>query len=147
MIIGHHQLDARQPKLTQAKQKRALRGLTFSVGYLATQDLAPAIPVDAHCNQHRLRGHDAALAHFLMSQASRIRYGNGSSSRREANWARLLSRRLLIEEIAEAEKLWPHSSSVLALTSRAVLIAVGIDWDGRRQILSGEIANRESQSS
>lgn len=33
------------------------------------------------------------------------------------------------------------------VTSRAVLIAVGIDWDGRRQILSVEIANRESRTS
>jgi len=31
--------------------------------------------------------------------------------------------------------------------SQAVLIAVGIDWDGRRQILSVEMANRESRSS
>ncbi|EIM30263.1 IS256 family transposase [Microvirga lotononidis] len=31
--------------------------------------------------------------------------------------------------------------------SQAVLIAVGIDWDGRRQILGVEMANRESQSS
>lgn len=30
--------------------------------------------------------------------------------------------------------------------SRAVLIAVGIDWDGRRQILAVEMANRESRS-
>ena len=28
--------------------------------------------------------------------------------------------------------------------SQAVLIAIGIDWDGRRQILAVEIANRES---
>jgi transposase-like protein len=33
------------------------------------------------------------------------------------------------------------------VTSQAVLIAVGIDWDGRRQILAVEIANRESRSS
>ncbi len=33
------------------------------------------------------------------------------------------------------------------VTSQAVLIAVGIDWDGRRQILGVEMANRESQSS
>jgi putative transposase len=33
------------------------------------------------------------------------------------------------------------------VTSQAVLIAVGIDWDGRRQILSVEMANRESRSS
>src|SRR3954464_15501960 len=33
------------------------------------------------------------------------------------------------------------------VSSQAVLIAVGIDWDGRRQILGVEMANRESQSS
>ena len=33
------------------------------------------------------------------------------------------------------------------MTSQAVLIAVGIDWDGRRQILAVEMANRESSSS
>ena len=31
--------------------------------------------------------------------------------------------------------------------SQAVLIAIGIDWDGRRQILALEMANRESRSS
>ena len=31
--------------------------------------------------------------------------------------------------------------------SRAVLIALGIDWDGRRQVLGVELANRESRSS
>ena len=31
--------------------------------------------------------------------------------------------------------------------SQAVLIAIGIDWDGRRQILGVELANRESRSS
>lgn len=34
-----------------------------------------------------------------------------------------------------------------AIRSRAVLIAIGIDWDGRRQILAVELANRESASS
>ena len=33
------------------------------------------------------------------------------------------------------------------ITSQAVLIAIGIDWDGRRQILAVELANRESRSS
>jgi putative transposase len=28
-----------------------------------------------------------------------------------------------------------------------VLIAIGIDWDGRRQVLGVELANRESRSS
>jgi len=31
--------------------------------------------------------------------------------------------------------------------SAAVLIAIGVDWDGRRQILAVELANRESRSS
>ena len=31
--------------------------------------------------------------------------------------------------------------------SQAVLIAIGIDWDGRRQILAVEMANRESRCS
>ena len=31
--------------------------------------------------------------------------------------------------------------------SQAVLIVIGIDWDGRRQILPGEMANGESRSS
>ena len=33
------------------------------------------------------------------------------------------------------------------IRSRAVMIAIGIDWDGRRQILAVELANRESASS
>ena len=33
------------------------------------------------------------------------------------------------------------------IRSQAVLIAIGIDWDGRRQILGVELANRESKSS
>jgi hypothetical protein len=32
------------------------------------------------------------------------------------------------------------------IASQAVLIAIGIDWDGRRQILAVELANRESRS-
>ena len=33
------------------------------------------------------------------------------------------------------------------IRSRAVLVAIGIDWDGRRQILAVELANRESATS
>lgn len=33
------------------------------------------------------------------------------------------------------------------IVSRAILIALGIDWEGRRQVLAVESANRESQSS
>jgi putative transposase len=33
------------------------------------------------------------------------------------------------------------------IVSQAVLTAIGIDWDGRRQVLAVELANRESRSS
>ena len=33
------------------------------------------------------------------------------------------------------------------IQSQAVLIAVGIDWEGRRQVLGVELADRESRSS
>lgn len=33
------------------------------------------------------------------------------------------------------------------VTSQAVLIAIGVDWDGRRQILAVDMANRESSTS
>ena len=33
------------------------------------------------------------------------------------------------------------------IVSQVVLIAIGIDWDGRRQVLAIELANRESRSS
>jgi putative transposase len=33
------------------------------------------------------------------------------------------------------------------IRSRAVLVAIGIDWEGRRQILAVEIAGRESATS
>lgn len=33
------------------------------------------------------------------------------------------------------------------ITSQAVLVAIGIDWEGRRQVLGVELANRESRSS
>src|SRR5512134_2886149 len=33
------------------------------------------------------------------------------------------------------------------IASQAVMIAIGVDWDGRRQVLGVELANRESRSS
>ncbi len=33
------------------------------------------------------------------------------------------------------------------ITSQAVLVAIGIDWEGRRQVVAVELANRESRSS
>jgi putative transposase len=33
------------------------------------------------------------------------------------------------------------------ISSQAVLVAIGVDWEGRRQVLAVEVANRESRSS
>src|SRR5262249_4338869 len=33
------------------------------------------------------------------------------------------------------------------IASHAVLIAIGVDWEGHRQVLAVELANRESRSS
>src|SRR5271155_3386354 len=33
------------------------------------------------------------------------------------------------------------------IASQAVLVAIGVDWEGRRQVLGVEVANRESRSS
>jgi putative transposase len=33
------------------------------------------------------------------------------------------------------------------ITSQAVLVAIGVDWEGRRQVLGVDVANRESRSS
>ena len=33
------------------------------------------------------------------------------------------------------------------IARQAVLVAIGIDWDGRRQVLGVELANRETRSS
>jgi putative transposase len=34
-----------------------------------------------------------------------------------------------------------------AVRSQAVLMAIGVDWEGRRNVLAVELANRESASS
>jgi putative transposase len=44
---------------------------------------------------------------------------------------------------ARYEKLREHG----VIRSRAVLVAIGIDWEGRRQVLGVEMANRESSTS
>lgn len=63
-------------------------------------------------------------------------------------WRSLLARRLSDEFpylILDARYEKVREAGVIA--SQAVLIAFGIDWDGRRQVLGVELANRESRSS
>ena len=59
----------------------------------------------------------AGFAHPLVACVDdQIRKGFGNG--RPANCARLASSRLFIVLIEEAEKPWPHNSSVIALTLR-----------------------------
>src|SRR5438094_4941304 len=67
MVIGDDQLDAVQAALAQAEQQVLPGGAAFAIGHLDGEDLAPAVPVDADRDQHRLADHDAALAHLLVA--------------------------------------------------------------------------------
>jgi putative transposase len=42
---------------------------------------------------------------------------------------------------------YEHVREAGTVGNQAVLLAIGIDWDGRRQVLAVELANRESRSS
>jgi putative transposase len=70
------------------------------------------------------------------------------NQRLDANLAQFASRRL-----AEAfpylilDARYERVREAGVILSQAVLIAIGIDWDGRRQVLAVELANRESRSS
>ncbi len=61
----------------------------------------------------------------------------------------IFARRLLPEPfpylILDARYEQVREGGIVA--SQAVLIAIGIDWDGRRQVVAVEMANRESRSS
>ena len=49
--------------------------------------------------------------------------------------------------ISSSMRLLRRCGKGAVVTSQAVRIAIGVDWDGRRQILAVEMANRESRSS
>jgi transposase-like protein len=70
------------------------------------------------------------------------------NQRLDASLAQFADRRLVEAFpylILDARYEWVREAGVIA--SQAVLIAIGIDWDGRRQVLAVELANRESRSS
>ena len=64
----------------------------------------------------------------------------------------------VLKEFAERRLAEPYPYLILdaryervreggVITSQAVLVAIGVDWEGRRQVLGVEMANRESRSS
>jgi len=52
--------------------------------------------------------------------------------------------RILLSSLLAGDK---SEAQIRVIVSRAILVALGIDWEGRRQVLAVEYANRESQSS
>src|ERR1700731_1993775 len=117
MIVGHDKFDAMQTTGLQPEQEIAPARPALAVGELDRQHLTAAVPVDADRDQHRLAGDHAGLAHPLVARVE-DQIGEGFGQWRPVNCARLSSSRRLIALIEEAEKLWPHSSSVIAFTLR-----------------------------
>ena len=84
---------------------------------LLSQHLAPALLVDPERNEHRLRLDDPVEADLLKPRPRSDRdtprpAGAGQSA------GACSSRLLLIRLMVLAENVWPHSSSVTALTLR-----------------------------
>jgi Transposase domain (DUF772) len=67
MVVGHDQLDALEAARLQADEEVLPGRAALAIGHLHRQDLAPPIPVDADCDQHRLAHDDAGFAHLLVA--------------------------------------------------------------------------------
>ena len=118
MIVGHDELDAVQTARLERKQEVAPARSALPVGEIDRQHLAAAVPVDADRDQHRLADNHAALAHpFVARIEDQIRKGFGQRTAGKLR-QKLVSSRWFIALIDEAEKLWPHSSSVITFTLR-----------------------------
>lgn len=61
MVVGHDQFDPFEAAPFQTDEEVPPGRAALAVGHLDGQDLAPAIPVDADCHQHRLAHHQAGL--------------------------------------------------------------------------------------
>ena len=104
-----------QPLLRSRPRLRARAGAAraaFAIGELDGEHAAAAVPVDADRQQHGVAANDAGLTNPLIG-ASRIRYGQASSSRRRANSAKPRSSFTLIALTAPAG----HNSSKRARCS------------------------------
>src|SRR6266702_5585710 len=68
VVIGHHEFDAVETTRLEPQQKIPPARSTLAVGELDRKNLAPAVPVDADRDQHRLARDDAGLAHPLVAR-------------------------------------------------------------------------------
>ena len=117
MVVGDDELDPVQAALLEPEQEVAPARPALPVGELDPQHAAPAILADRHRDQHRLAADDPGLAHPLVARVE-DQIGIVLLEPPAGEMARLASSRLLIALMLEAEKLWPHSSSVIAFTFR-----------------------------
>jgi hypothetical protein len=68
MIVGHEEFDAEQTALLEPQQKIAPARSALVIGELDCQYLAPAVPVDADRDQHRLADNHASFVHPLVAR-------------------------------------------------------------------------------
>src|SRR5215472_14150442 len=77
MIIGYHKLDAMETASLEFQQEIPPTRSALPIGELDCQHLAPAGPVDADRDQHRLADDHAGLAHpFVARVEDQIRRGS-----------------------------------------------------------------------
>jgi hypothetical protein len=110
VIVGDDEFDPGQPPRLKCREGIASARPALSIGELDGENLAPAVLVDRHRNQHRLAENDPSLAHLLVTGVS-----PSADARRRRSPS---SSDLLITLIDEAEKRCPHNASVTALTLR-----------------------------
>lgn len=67
MVVGNDEVDTAQAACLERKQEVLPRRTAFAVGHLDGEHLAPAVPVNANRNQHRLAHHDASLPDLLVA--------------------------------------------------------------------------------
>ena len=67
MVVADDKLDADEPAGFERQEKVAPARSALAIGELDCQDLAPAVFVDRHRDQHRLADDDPGLAHLLVA--------------------------------------------------------------------------------
>jgi len=68
VIVGHHEFNTVKTASLELSQKIPPARSALAIGELDRQHLAPAVPVDANCDQHRLARDHAGFAHSLVAR-------------------------------------------------------------------------------
>jgi hypothetical protein len=68
MVVRHHELDAAETARLEAREEVAPARAALAIGELDAEHLAPAFPVDADGDQHRLAPDHPGLADPLVAR-------------------------------------------------------------------------------